>query len=176
MNQHVTERVVVVPHMKRRLRASAALDRDRARQLMTGRAARRDLVGAVDVADVEPLRPAHLRRDDESDLGGRATSAGQIVGRAHPPAAVDDLRVNREAGAIAAVPDLSGTASGLSGFVGTIVGASVTQLLGNLADGTPMPLVVVLVACTAGALTCALAALGSPLAGTTLEARAGRAA
>jgi DHA1 family bicyclomycin/chloramphenicol resistance-like MFS transporter len=81
-----------------------------------------------------------------------------------------------QAGAISAVPDLTGTASGLSGFLGTIIGAAVTQILGSLADGTPMPLVVVLVACTAGALTCAVVALGSPLAGATLARHAERAA
>jgi MFS transporter, DHA1 family, multidrug resistance protein len=67
-----------------------------------------------------------------------------------------------QAGAVAAMPELAGTASGLAGFVVTVLGAAATQIVGNLYDGTPYPI--------AGVMT-----LASTLAvGAALLARRGR--
>jgi hypothetical protein len=61
-----------------------------------------------------------------------------------------------QAGAIGAVPELSGTASGFSGFLGTLIGAGSTQLVGSLSNGTPVPVMV-------GMGVLALASLGVTL-------------
>jgi hypothetical protein len=49
-----------------------------------------------------------------------------------------------QAGALSPVPELSGTASGLSGFVGTLLAAS--HVGGGLPDGTPLPVAMVALA------------------------------
>lgn len=59
---------------------------------------------------------------------------------------------NAQAGAMAAVKNLSGTASGLSGFLGTIIGAAATQAVAMLLDGTPYPIVVAMAGRSALAL------------------------
>jgi DHA1 family bicyclomycin/chloramphenicol resistance-like MFS transporter len=61
-----------------------------------------------------------------------------------------------QAGAIGAVPELSGTASGFSGFLGTLIGAGSTQIVGSLSNGTPVPVMV-------GMGVLALASLGVTL-------------
>lgn len=61
-----------------------------------------------------------------------------------------------QAGAVAAVPGLAGTASGLSGFMGTVVGAVATQAVGVLQDGTPRPMAVAMALASALALCAAV--------------------
>lgn len=75
-----------------------------------------------------------------------------------------------QAGAIGAVPSFSGIASGLSGFLGTLIAAGATQVVGALSDGTPVP-----VAAGIAALAAAAAAFRrvEPAAGAAL-AGAGR--
>lgn len=65
-------------------------------------------------------------------LIGPATFLGMANGLAMPSA---------QAGAVGAVPRLAGTASGLSGFLGTAVAAVATQAAGMLQNGTPYPIV-----------------------------------
>lgn len=61
-----------------------------------------------------------------------------------------------QAGAIGAVPALSGTASGLSGFGGTLVAALSTQLVGALSNGAPQVV-------TSAMVTLSVVALGFAL-------------
>lgn len=60
-----------------------------------------------------------------------------------------------QAGAIGAVPELSGTASGLSGFFGTFLAAGATQVVGSLSDGTPLPVAIGMAALAASSLAAA---------------------
>lgn len=64
-----------------------------------------------------------------------------------------------QAGAMNAVPELSGTASGLSGFLGTVLAAAATQALGSNSDGTPLPVAWGLACLAAASLAAALLAL-----------------
>ncbi len=61
---------------------------------------------------------------------------------------------------IAAVPSLSGTASGLAGFLGTLVAARATQVVGTLADGTPVPVMVAMGVLATSSLLVAVASFG----------------
>ena len=63
-----------------------------------------------------------------------------------------------QAGAIGAVPQLSGTASGLSGFLGTLAAAGATQVVGALSDGTPVPVAAGMAALAAASLVAAAVA------------------
>ena len=63
-----------------------------------------------------------------------------------------------QAGAIGAIPQLSGTASGLAGFMGTLVGALATQVVGALSDGTPVPVAVGMAGLAAASLLAAVVA------------------
>ena len=63
-----------------------------------------------------------------------------------------------QAGAIGAVPALAGTASGLAGFMGTLVAALATQVVGALSDGTPVPVATSLAALAAASLLAAVVA------------------
>ena len=63
-----------------------------------------------------------------------------------------------QAGAIGAVPDLAGTASGLAGFLGTLTAAIATQVVGAASDGTPVPVVVGMAALAALSLLAAVVA------------------
>lgn len=63
-----------------------------------------------------------------------------------------------QAGAIGAVPGLSGTASGLAGFLGTFLAAGATQAVGALSDGTPVPVAAGLAALAALSLAAAVVA------------------
>jgi len=65
-----------------------------------------------------------------------------------------------QAGAIGAVPELSGTASGLSGFLGTILGAAAAQVVGLLSDGTPVPVALAMAAMALASCAAAVAAFG----------------
>lgn len=47
---------------------------------------------------------------------------------------------NTQAGAVAGDPALAGTASGLYGFVQTLLAAATAQAMGSLQDGTPVPM------------------------------------
>lgn len=59
-----------------------------------------------------------------------------------------------QAGAVGAEPTLAGTASGLSGFLGTALAAAATQVAGLAANGTPVPVAI-------GVCAAALASLGA---------------
>ena len=63
-----------------------------------------------------------------------------------------------QAGAVSVLPELAGTASGLSGFMGTMLGALATQVVGTLQNGTPYPIVAGMAVASAGALAAALLA------------------
>lgn len=63
-----------------------------------------------------------------------------------------------QAGAIGAVPALAGTASGLSGFLGTFVAAGATQVMGLLSDGTPLPVMIGMSVLAAASLAATLLA------------------
>jgi MFS family permease len=69
-------------------------------------------------------------------LIGPATFLGMANGLAMPSA---------QTGAVGAVPRLAGTASGLSGFLGTVIAAVATQVVGMLQNGTPYPIVAAMV-------------------------------
>ena len=66
---------------------------------------------------------------------------------------------NAQAGAISVNPKAAGTASGLSGFIQMAVGAGVAQLVGTIHNGTPYPMIGVMLVCAA----LALAAIALPL-------------
>jgi DHA1 family bicyclomycin/chloramphenicol resistance-like MFS transporter len=66
---------------------------------------------------------------------------------------------NAQAGAISVNPKAAGTASGLSGFIQMAVGAGVAQSVGTIHDGTPYPMIGVMLACAA----LGLAAIALPL-------------
>lgn len=76
-------------------------------------------------------------------LIGPAVFLGMANGLAMPSA---------QAGAVGAVPRLAGTASGLSGFLGTAVAAVATQAAGMLQNGTPYPIVGIMALASALAL------------------------
>ena len=63
-----------------------------------------------------------------------------------------------QAGAIGAVPELSGTASGLAGFLGTFLAAIATQVVGALSDGTPVPVSLGMAALAGASLLAAVVA------------------
>lgn len=66
---------------------------------------------------------------------------------------------NAQAGAISVNPKAAGTASGLSGFIQMAIGAGVAQTVGTIHDGTPYPMIGVMLVCAA----LALAAIALPL-------------
>lgn len=66
-----------------------------------------------------------------------------------------------QAGAIGAVRNLAGTASGLSGFLGTFLAAGSTQVVGLGSDGTPVPVAVAMTILAAASLAAARFAFGS---------------
>lgn len=68
---------------------------------------------------------------------------------------------NAQAGAIRVVPALSGTAAGIGVFMQMICGAAFSQLYGLLADGTPMPMIVVMGAAAALTLAAGFAAFAT---------------
>jgi DHA1 family bicyclomycin/chloramphenicol resistance-like MFS transporter len=47
------------------------------------------------------------------------------------------------------VPRLAGTAAGIGAFVQQVLGAAFAQLYGLIADGTPRPMIVATVLCSA---------------------------
>lgn len=63
-----------------------------------------------------------------------------------------------QAGAMNAVPELSGTASEPSGFMGTALAAAATQVVGSASDGTPLPVAWGLAVLAAASLVAALLA------------------
>jgi len=97
-----------------------------------------------------------------------ATTAGLLAaGLWHPltlfgPAAVSSFATglsmpNAQAGAISVNPKAAGTASGLSGFIQMAVAAGVAQAVGTIHDGTPYPMIGVMLVCaTLGLLAIAL--------------------
>ncbi|MHA1537371.1 MAG: multidrug effflux MFS transporter [Alphaproteobacteria bacterium] len=66
---------------------------------------------------------------------------------------------NAQAGAISVNPKVAGTASGLSGFIQMAIGAVVAQSVGTFQNGTPYPMIVVMLACA----MLGLAAIALPL-------------
>jgi DHA1 family bicyclomycin/chloramphenicol resistance-like MFS transporter len=74
-----------------------------------------------------------------------------------------------QAGAINAVPNLAGTASGVGVFKQMIWAAVFTQVFGLVADGTPWPLVAVISVSTALALTSGIVAWRADRAGTPAQ-------
>ncbi|MCZ6861166.1 MAG: multidrug effflux MFS transporter [Alphaproteobacteria bacterium] len=66
---------------------------------------------------------------------------------------------NAQAGAISVNPKAAGTASGLLGFIQMAVGAGVAQTVGTIHDGTPYPMIAVMLACAG----LGLAAIALPL-------------
>lgn len=66
---------------------------------------------------------------------------------------------NAQAGAVSVNPKAAGTASGLSGFIQMAVGAGVAQSVGTIHNGTPYPMIGVMLVCAA----LALAAIALPL-------------
>ena len=54
---------------------------------------------------------------------------------------------NAQAGAISVNPKAAGTASGLLGFIQMAVGAGVAQTVGTIHDGTPYPMIAVMLVC-----------------------------
>ncbi len=54
---------------------------------------------------------------------------------------------NAQAGAISVDPDLAGTASGLAGFAQMAVASAVSQLVGVVQNGTPYPMLAVMLVC-----------------------------
>jgi DHA1 family bicyclomycin/chloramphenicol resistance-like MFS transporter len=67
-----------------------------------------------------------------------------------------------QAGAMATVPRLAGTAAGIGVFVQQGVGAVFSQFYGLIADGTPRPMVVATVLCAALGLAAGSAAFLKP--------------
>ena len=66
---------------------------------------------------------------------------------------------NAQAGAISINPKAAGTASGLLGFIQMAVGAGVAQTVGTIHDGTPYPMIAVMLVCAG----LGLAAIALPL-------------
>jgi len=66
---------------------------------------------------------------------------------------------NAQAGAISVDPKATGAASGLSGFIQMIIGAGVAQTVGTIQDGTPYPMLGIMLACA----VLGLAAIALPL-------------
>lgn len=66
---------------------------------------------------------------------------------------------NAQAGAISVAPKAAGTASGLSGFIQMAIAAGVAQSVGMIHDGTPYPMIGVMLVCAA----LGLAAIALPL-------------
>ncbi len=56
---------------------------------------------------------------------------------------------NAQAGALSVNPNLAGTASGLAGFVQMAVASAVAQLVGVMQNGTPYPMLIVMLICAA---------------------------
>ncbi len=54
---------------------------------------------------------------------------------------------NAQAGALSVDPELAGTASGVAGFTQMAVASGVAQLVGMIQNGTPYPMLVVMLAC-----------------------------
>ncbi len=63
---------------------------------------------------------------------------------------------NAQAGAMRVVPALAGTAAGIGVFFQMVLSAAAAELYGLLADGTPLPMIALMVTGTALALACAL--------------------
>jgi len=66
---------------------------------------------------------------------------------------------NAQAGAVSVDPKAAGAASGLAGFIQMLIGAGVAQAVGTIQDGTPYPMLGVMLGCSA----LALAAIVLPL-------------
>jgi DHA1 family bicyclomycin/chloramphenicol resistance-like MFS transporter len=66
---------------------------------------------------------------------------------------------NAQAGAVSVNPRAAGAASGLAGFIQMFIGAGVAQAVGMIQDGTPYPMLGMMLACAA----LALAAIVLPL-------------
>jgi DHA1 family bicyclomycin/chloramphenicol resistance-like MFS transporter len=62
---------------------------------------------------------------------------------------------NAQAGALSVDPNLAGTASGLAGFMQMAVASGVAQLVGMIQNGTPYPMLVVMLVC-GGVMTASL--------------------
>lgn len=93
-------------------------------------------------------------------LGGVWT-AWALTGPAAALALANGLALpNAQAGAVSVREDLSGDASGLSGFINTLIGAGAAQLVGVLQDGTPLPLAWLMAVASALALAASLLTLG----------------
>jgi DHA1 family bicyclomycin/chloramphenicol resistance-like MFS transporter len=56
---------------------------------------------------------------------------------------------NAQAGALSVDPNLAGTASGLAGFIQMAVASAVAQMVGVMQNGTPYPMLVVMLICGA---------------------------
>jgi DHA1 family bicyclomycin/chloramphenicol resistance-like MFS transporter len=54
---------------------------------------------------------------------------------------------NAQAGALSVAPDLAGTASGVTGFVQMATASVIAQLVGMMQNGTPYPMLAVMLAC-----------------------------
>ena len=66
---------------------------------------------------------------------------------------------NAQAGAVSVDPTVAGAASGIAGFVQMLIGAAVTQAVGMILNGTPYPMLLIMLACS----TLALAGIAVPL-------------
>ncbi|MFW5679925.1 MAG: multidrug transporter, partial [Pseudomonadota bacterium] len=56
---------------------------------------------------------------------------------------------NAQAGALSVDPTLAGTASGLAGFIQMAVASAVAQMVGVMQNGTPYPMLIVMLICGA---------------------------
>ena len=66
---------------------------------------------------------------------------------------------NAQAGAISVDPKAAGAASGLAGFIQMLIGAGVAQMVGTIHDGTPYPMLGIMLICA----VLGLAAIALPL-------------
>ena len=80
---------------------------------------------------------------------------------------------NAQAGAISVFPHRAGTASALTGFLQMMFAATASQLVGNLQNGTPWPLLLTMAFGVAGALTAAVLAWNIDRAGVQTPASGG---
>jgi MFS transporter, DHA1 family, multidrug resistance protein len=91
-------------------------------------------------------------------LGILATLGLMLEGFWHPAALFVPMMVvaygqgvgmpNAQAGALSVDPTLAGTASGLAGFVQMAVASAVAQVVGVMQNGTPYPMLLVMLACS----------------------------
>jgi DHA1 family bicyclomycin/chloramphenicol resistance-like MFS transporter len=94
-------------------------------------------------------------------LGGIWTVWG-LIGPAAAIGFANGLSMpSAQAGAVASVPELAGTASGLAGFLGTLIGAVATQIVGAFQDATPLPIAVAMTLASVCALLAAWSALAT---------------